>query len=64
MEGQECEVSPASVFEEVARGACSVYDYEYVALARLLGVRLVTCDGQILSQFPDVATALREFSAE
>ncbi len=63
MEGQEYEVPSARVFEEVARGACSAYDCEYVALARLLGVRLVTCDEQILSQFPEVATALEKFVA-
>ena len=62
MEGHEYEVASFRVFEEVARGTCSAYDCEYVALARLLGVRFVTCDKKILSQFPDMATALKNFT--
>jgi predicted nucleic acid-binding protein len=33
----------------------SVYDAEFVALARRLGVDLVTADGAILEGAPDVA---------
>lgn len=35
--------------------SCSAYDYEFVALARQLSVKLVTEDKKILTEFPDVA---------
>ncbi|MDP2959529.1 MAG: type II toxin-antitoxin system VapC family toxin [Longimicrobiales bacterium] len=38
----------------------SAYDAEFVALARALGVRLVTADGAILAGAPDVAERLPE----
>jgi hypothetical protein len=40
---------------------CSAYDLEYVAVARGLGVKLVTNDQQILSDFPGTAVSLESF---
>jgi predicted nucleic acid-binding protein len=37
---------------------CSAYDCEYVALAKQLGVKLVTMDRKVLRTFPEVAVPL------
>ena len=51
-------VKPRAVFDLVLSSGCSAYDCEYVALARLLGVPLVTEDRKLLRSFPDIAEAL------
>ena len=49
---------------ELARGSrCTAYDCEFVALARLLGVRLVTSDRQVLAAFPETAVSPEAFLA-
>jgi predicted nucleic acid-binding protein len=45
------------------RSKCTAYDLEYVAVARALGVPLVTNDAQILSDFPGIAVSLDSFAA-
>ncbi len=40
------------------RSDCSAYDCEYVALAKRLGVKLVTMDRKVLRAFPEVAVSL------
>ena len=40
---------------------CSAYDCEFVALAKQLGVKLVTEDKKILHEFPAVAVSLDSF---
>lgn len=47
-----------SVLDLVAASTCTAYDCEFVALALRLGVPLVTCDQQILRDFPEVAVDL------
>ena len=41
----------------------SAYDCEFVAVARSIGVRLVTSDRQLLTSFPDDAVALQVFGS-
>lgn len=39
---------------------CSAYDCEFVALARYLNVKLITQDKQVLAQFPQYTSALKD----
>jgi predicted nucleic acid-binding protein len=57
-------VPSAMVMAKVHSSTCSAYDCEYVALATDLGVALVTCDRQILREFPDVAISLHSFTED
>lgn len=54
----EYEVPSASILQLVNSSKCSAYDCEFVALAKYLGVPLVTTDKQILREFPAVAMAV------
>lgn len=49
------------VLDLIAESNCTAYDCEFVALARELGVPLVTADKQLLRQFPDWAISLEGF---
>ena len=51
-------VSTAQVFDVALECGLTAYDAEFVALARALGVHLVTLDGAILRGAPDVAVPL------
>jgi predicted nucleic acid-binding protein len=42
----------------VNRSECSAYDCEFVALAKYLGVPLVTADNKLLREFPGIAKSL------
>ena len=59
--GRERFVDPGRVMQLVANSTCSAYDCEFVALARELGVALVTTDKQILRDFPRVAAPLADY---
>jgi predicted nucleic acid-binding protein len=61
MAGSEISVSPWRVLELAAASNCSAYDCEFVALAKELGVKLVTLDKQILAEFPETAIAPDKF---
>lgn len=50
-----------AVMNLVASSNCSVYDCEFVALARQLSVKLVTQDKKLLREFPETAMSLDEF---
>lgn len=54
-------VSSVKVMELAIDSGCSSYDTEYVALAQMLKVRLVTQDGQLLKAFPGVAVSVDSF---
>ena len=56
----DCErvVDSAAVMDLVAASSCSAYDCEFVALARQMGVPLVTEDAGLLRAFPDVAIGM------
>jgi predicted nucleic acid-binding protein len=59
--GREHLVDGRRVLELASSSSCSAYDCEYVALARALGVPLVTADRGVLDAFPDVAVAPARF---
>jgi predicted nucleic acid-binding protein len=56
--GGEHEVDSQQVLELVRDSNCSAYDCEFVALAKRLGVKLVTTDAQVLAAFPRHTAAL------
>ena len=59
--GRAYNVSSENVLELVKSSGCSAYDCEYIALARDLGVLLVTADKQLLKAFPKIAVSLEKF---
>lgn len=59
----EHEVSFETVLKLVEQTKHSSYDCEYVALARQLGVLLVTGDTDLASRFPDDAVLMEDFVA-
>ena len=61
--GREGDVGAEDVLALAFRSKCSTYDCEYVALAKTLGVPLVTTDRAILKAFPSVAMTPAEFLA-
>ncbi len=61
MDGMEYEVTSLNVLQLVRESSCSVYDCEFVALARDLGAFLVTTDKQILREFPADTVSLDAF---
>jgi hypothetical protein len=58
---REFDPEPADVLELAARSGCSTYDCEYAAVARALGVPLVTADKQVLQAFPGTAVSPGQF---
>lgn len=57
--GNEFDIESDAVFELVQASNCSAYDCEFIALANMLGAKLVTMDGKLLKAFPETAVALR-----
>ena len=55
---REFEVPSFDVFALVNQSNCSAYDCEFVALAKRLGVKLVTADKKIFNTFPETAISL------
>jgi predicted nucleic acid-binding protein len=58
LHGTEYEVDSRDILRLVRDSDCSAYDCEFVGLALMLGVGLVTMDGKVLRSFPDVATPM------
>lgn len=56
--GAEYEVDSRQVLELVRDSDCSAYDCEFVALAKTLGINLVTMDAKLLKAFPKYAVSL------
>lgn len=61
MQEREYEIGSIPVLNLVAGSTCSAYDCEFVALAQVLGIPLITADRRILDQFPDLAVSLDAF---
>ena len=59
--GREFTVRSSSVFDCVNSSRRSAYDCEFVALALDLGIKLVTTDEPVVSEFPNTAIHLRDF---
>ena len=60
MTGNEYQANSLAVLKLADTSQCSAYDCEFVALARHLQVKLITQDKQILAQFPQDTTALKD----
>ena len=59
---REQAVDAEAVLRLAVRSGCTAYDCEFVVLAQLLNVPLVTADKQILKAFPSVAVSLAAFA--
>ena len=59
----EYEVSSAHILQLVNSSKCSAYDCEFVALAKLLNISLITADKKIIKAFPDIAQTIDDFVA-
>jgi predicted nucleic acid-binding protein len=59
--GREFAVDTAEVLRLAQESGCSAYDCEFVALARALGVALVSNDREVLRAFPEIAVPLATF---
>lgn len=57
------EVHSDSVLRLARDSRCTAYDCEFVALARKMGVRLVTADRRLAAAFPEDACLLSDFAA-
>jgi predicted nucleic acid-binding protein len=58
LQDREYEVTSADVLSLATDSGCSAYDCEFVALARFLGVPLVTADRRLARAFPQYARML------
>jgi predicted nucleic acid-binding protein len=63
LQGQEYQVQSDRVLRLVSSSKCSAYDCEFVALAKELGVHLITGDNRIPAEFPSVARSLEAFAS-
>ena len=63
-ERREFAVSSDAVLRLVAMSNCTAYDCEFVALAAIHQVPLVTVDRQVLHEFPKIAVSLERFVRE
>jgi predicted nucleic acid-binding protein len=57
---KDCEfhVDSDQVLELAKDSGCTAYDCEFIAVAKTLGVKLVTTDKELLKAFPEVAVSL------
>ena len=57
----EREVDSVAVLNLVERSECSAYDCEFVALATIMGLPLITEDAKVLRDFAQVAANMATF---
>jgi len=58
LSGNEFEIDSLDVLTLVRDSECSPYDCEFVALAKRLGINLITMDKKVLRSFPLIAKCL------
>ena len=63
LHGREYDVASDEVLALAVRSGCSAYDCEFIALAGILNVPLLTEDRAILERFPGESLSLRDFLA-
>ena len=63
MHDNEFHVPTSEILQLASTSSCSAYDCEFVALAKELGVPLVTADKKVASEFSQIALSLAEFVA-
>lgn len=61
LDGRELQVETDAVLQLAAHGRASTYDCEFVAVAKALGVPLVTADRALIKAFPECAISPRAF---
>jgi len=59
----EYELSSTHILQLVNASNCSAYDCEFVALAKLLNIPLITADKKIIKEFPSIAQTIDDFIA-
>jgi predicted nucleic acid-binding protein len=55
MKGNELQVNSEEVMKLVKESGCTAYDCEFVHVAQIKSVPLITFDAQLLRQFPHIA---------
>ena len=58
--GNEFQIDSYETLRLAESSRCSAYDCEFIALAKRLGVSLVTTDKKLLKAFPDITVGLDE----
>jgi predicted nucleic acid-binding protein len=61
LDGNEFPVNSTDVLALAGSSACSAYDCEYVALARMLRLPFITLDREVLASFPKIAADPEKF---
>jgi predicted nucleic acid-binding protein len=61
--GREYQVASDEVLTLAANSGCTAYDCEFVYLAEILSVPLITTDKKLLSAFPQFTQSMEAFTA-
>ena len=64
LHSHEFEAPSLNILSLVSQSSCSAYDCEFVAVAQLLGIPLVTEDKKLIKEFPEAAYSLKTFLNE
>jgi predicted nucleic acid-binding protein len=54
-------ISSVQVMDVACDSGCSAYDAEYISLAQMMNIKLVTNDKFLLTAFPKIAVSLEDF---
>lgn len=61
LDGNEYEVTSLDVLQLANESGCSAYDCEFVALAKDLGIKLLTLDKKVLKAYPQYTVTLDKY---